>query len=114
MENENVNSQNINNDDNIVNMAIHLLGLFTGFIAPLIFLLISKKEEVKKHAKIVLNWQLTLMIYYLISLVTLIIIIGALGFAVFGTLNIIFSIVGMLKANDRILWEYPLSIRFLK
>lgn len=92
----------------------HILGIFTGFIGALIVLLVSDDQEVKAHSKKVLNWQLSLIIYYIISTILVIIIIGILFIPILMLLNLIFSIMGAVKANDGKLWDYPLSIKFLK
>ncbi len=100
--------------NNTLPILTHILGLLTGFLGPLILLLASEDKQVKKHAKIVLNWQFTLLIYFAIATVLAFILIGFLFFAVLGILNTIFSIIGAVKASEGKIWKYPLSIPFFK
>ncbi len=100
--------------NNTLPILTHILGLFTGFLGPLIILLASGEEKAKKHAKVVLNWQFSLIIYFMASTILMIILIGFLGFVVFTILNTIFSIIGAVRASEGKIWKYPLSIKFFK
>ena len=97
-----------------------------GFVIPLVGLVLPivlwqlKKDEfpsVDAHGKVVVNWLISALCYSLVSL-ALTLAIGVYGFmALFmalGIATLIFAIVGGIKANDGELWEYPLSIKFLK
>jgi uncharacterized Tic20 family protein len=44
----------------------------------------------------------------------MIILIGFLGLVVFSILNLIFSIIGAVKASEGKFWKYPISIPFFK
>lgn len=83
-----------------------------GLIVPIILWQVKKDElpGIVPHAHIVMNWMVTSLVYAAICFVLLIIVIGAFGFMVLGIATIIFAIVGGLKANDGIIWEYPGTI----
>jgi uncharacterized Tic20 family protein len=83
-----------------------------GLIVPIILWQIKKDElpGIVPHAHIVMNWMVTSLVYAAICFVLLIVVIGAFGFMVLGIATIIFAIVGGLKANDGIAWEYPGTI----
>ena len=83
-----------------------------GLIVPIILWQIKKDElpGIIPHAHIVMNWMVTSLVYAAICFVLLIIVIGAFGFMVLGIATIIFAIVGGLKANEGIAWEYPGTI----
>lgn len=100
--------------DDTLPILVHILGLLTGFLGPLIVLLVPSEENAKKHAKVVLNWQFSLLIYFIISLILMIILIGFLGFVALVTINTIFSIIGAVRASEGQIWRYPLSINFFK
>jgi len=100
--------------DKTIEILTHILGFLSGFLGPLIILLISKEKNVKKHAKVVLNWQFSFLIYVIISMILLLIFLGFLLIPILGLLNTIFSIIGAVKASEGKLWKYPLSIRFFK
>jgi len=100
--------------NNTLAVLAHVLGVFIGLWGPLIILLAAKDKNVKKHAKNALNWQLSSIIYYIVSFILMIILIGfLLLFAVY-IVNIVFSIIAAVKASEGETWKYPLSIPFLK
>lgn len=101
-------------DTKTMSVLAHVLGLFVGFIGPLIIYLVSEDNTAKSHAKYALNWQISATIYIIVSFVLVFVIVGIpLLFAV-GVINLIFSIMAAVKASHGELWKYPLSIQFLK
>jgi len=56
-------------DDKTLAIITHILGWFTGFIGPLIVLLVTQSTNVKNHAKQALNWQFSLLIYFAVAFV---------------------------------------------
>ncbi len=105
-------------EKNILAIIAHVLGLLTGFIGPLIIYLVAEDDYAKKHSKIVLNWQFSIMIYAVAAILMIITIIGALigipALIALGVMNTIFSIIGIVKASENKLWGYPLSIPFFE
>lgn len=102
----------------------HLSGLlatlFTGmgFLGPLIIWLIKKDSSsfVDYHGKEALNFQLNMLILLVISLASTVVTCGfafPLPLAV-GVINIVFSIIATLKANEGKLYEYPYIVRMVK
>jgi uncharacterized protein len=111
-----------NKDANQWAMFVHF-SLFAGYIVPLAGLLVPiilwqiKKDQypfVDIHGKIVVNWIISLIIYTAICAVLLFVVIGIVGFALLGALTIIFPIIGGIKANQGEVWEYPLTIKFIR
>ncbi|MFT7615385.1 MAG: putative Tic20 family protein [Candidatus Woesearchaeota archaeon] len=92
----------------------HILGLFTGWVGPLIIYLIADKGQGKDNAREALNWNISLIIYYAISWVLAFIIVGFVLMAVLGICHIIFSILGIVAANKGEVYSYPMTIKFLK
>jgi uncharacterized Tic20 family protein len=115
-------------EDRSLMVLTHVLGIFAGFWSGLIILLTTHDEEVKKHARVNLNWIFSAMIYnfaclllFFISIPLMLIVVGfvtiflaILGFITVGVLNLVFSIMAAVKANNGELWKYPLSIPFFK
>lgn len=110
------------NDEKQMGMFLHLSQLlnvlvpFAGVVVPIV-LWQTKKEEMPAldaHGKMVVNWLISSLIYGLISLVLVLIIIGILGIFAVAIMGIVFPIIGGIKANNGELWEYPLTIKFLK
>ena len=96
---------------------------FSGFIfpignilAPLIIWLIKKEEHpfVDDQGKEVLNFQISMTIYLLISMILCIILIGIpilIGLVIF---NFIITIIAAVSANDGIPYRYPINLRLIK
>lgn len=101
-------------NDRTLAIFTHVLALFFGFLAPLIVLLVSKSDYVKKHAKKALNWQFSRLIYSLASFILILVLVGIFFLLALAVLNLIFCIIAAVKAGNDELWDYPLSIRFFK
>ena len=111
-----------NREANQWGMFIHF-SVFAGFVVPFAGLVLPivlwqiKKDQFPicdQHGKVVVNWIISAFIYSLICLVLTLILIGALGFIALGLATIVFAVIGGIKANEGIVWEYPLTIKFLK
>ena len=98
-------------------MLSHLLGIFTGFLGPLIIWLIKKDSSpfVDDQGKESLNFQLTCLIAALICipLIPLFCIGGLLGIVV-QIFRIVFSIIGTIESNKGNAYRYPLTFRMIK
>jgi uncharacterized protein len=98
----------------------HLLGIVTWFVGPLIIWLISKDDAnkgfVTDQAKEALNFQITLTIAYVIAFILTVISLGLLFFVptLVWIANLVFCILGGLKANNGEAYRYPFAIRLIK
>jgi uncharacterized Tic20 family protein len=103
-------------DDRTMAMLAHLLSIFAGFLGPLIIWLIKKDQSpfVDDQGKEALNFQLTLLIGYIVGIVTACFIIGYLLILVLWVLAIVFGIMGALAANKGTAYRYPFNIRMVK
>ena len=89
---------------------------FGNFLAPLIIWLIKKEELpfVDDQGKEVLNFQLSMIIYFLISGILCIILIGipiVIGLVIF---CFIITIIAAISANDGKSYRYPINLRLIK
>ena len=110
-------------DEKQMGLFLHLSGLVFALFFPIgialpIVLWQTQKEKMPAldaHGKMVTNWMISATIYGAISFVLMFVLVGFLtGLAVW-LMAIIFPIIGGLKANNEgTLWEYPLTIKFLK
>jgi uncharacterized Tic20 family protein len=66
------------------------------------------------HGKMVVNWAISATIYAIASIILMFFLIGFLTFFAVAIMGIVFPIIGAIKANKGELWEYPLTIRFIK
>ncbi|WP_417238880.1 DUF4870 domain-containing protein [Bizionia sp.] len=108
--------------DNQLLVITHLSQLLTyvtgfgGLIAPLIIWATQKEKvaEMDTHGKAILNFQISLIIYSIVS-VPLILLLG-LGFLILGlicVLAFVMPIVNAIKASNGEQLYYPFSIIFI-
>ncbi|HZH33843.1 MAG TPA: DUF4870 domain-containing protein [Pyrinomonadaceae bacterium] len=95
---------------------LNLLIPFGGVILPIVLWQMKKGESpaIDWHGKMVVNWLLSCLIYGVVSFILAFVLIGFLGFLALAILSIVFPIIGGIKANNGEMWEYPLTIKFLK
>jgi len=105
-------------DQRTMALAAHLLGIFTGFIGALIIWLINKddagKAFVTDQAKEALNFQITVTIAMVISIILMIVIIGGILAPIVGVINVVFCIIAAVKANNGEAYRYPFTLRLIK
>jgi uncharacterized Tic20 family protein len=94
-----------------------LLGLIIGlsFIGPLIIYLVYRERSawVGRQAAEALNFNLTILIYFLVSLALIIIVVGFVMLAVVGIFWLVEVILASVAANNGTEHRYPLTIRFV-
>jgi len=97
-------------------MLSQLGGIILGFIGPLIVMLVfgPRNAFVKKESTEALNFQITVLIGYLISFVLMLVVIGIFLFFVVWALSLIFCVIAAVKNNQGIEYRYPINIRFVK
>ncbi|WP_239314075.1 DUF4870 domain-containing protein [Plantactinospora mayteni] len=106
-----------NSDEKTWALIAHFGGIVLGFIAPLVAMLAKGNESptVRAHAVEALNFQITWGIILIVSS-----IIGACTIVLFflpfvaWVVVLIFSIIAGMKANEGVLYRYPMSIRMIK
>ena len=87
-----------------------------GFIVPLV-LWLTKKDEVigmDKHGKAILNFKISMFIYFVISAILVIVLVGFIGLIILGILSFIYPIINAIKVNNGEEPSYPFSIEFIK
>ena len=94
----------------------HLSGILLGFIGPLIVMLVfgPRNAFVKKESTEALNFQITVLIGYVIGFVLSLILIGFFLVIAIAIASIIFIIIAAVKNNQGIEYRYPINIRFVK
>ena len=87
-----------------------------GIIVPIVIWQTQKDKipGLDAHGKMVVNWMISSTIYAIVSIVLMFFIIGFLTILAVGIMGIVFPIIGGIKANNGELWDYPLTIKFLK
>ncbi|MWB99797.1 DUF4870 domain-containing protein [Agromyces seonyuensis] len=102
-------------DEKLWATLIHIGGIFFSFIPSLIGYLILKDKGpfIRAHTATALNFQISLFIYYAVGAVLSIVIIGIFIVIAVAIVDIIFSIIAAVKANQGQPYTYPLAIKFV-
>jgi uncharacterized Tic20 family protein len=87
-----------------------------GFVAPIVIWQLKKNELplLDQHGKNAVNWLISKLIYAVVCFLLFFVIVGIPLLVVLGILGIIFPIIAGVKANNGVVWKYPLAITFLK
>ena len=96
---------------------IGLLGNGIGFLlGPLVVWFVKREESafVNEQGKEALNFQMTMLIAMILA--------GILSFALIGIptliglviVDVVFSVVAAVKANEGVAYRYPFSVRFIQ
>lgn len=110
-------------DEKQMGLFLHLSGLAFALVFPVgivlpIILWQTQRDKIPAldaHGKMVTNWMISATIYGVVSFVLMFVLVGFLTGAAVWLMAVIFPIIGALKANNEgELWEYPLTIKFLK
>jgi len=98
------------------------LSTFSGYIVPFgnvvgpLVVWLMKKDEmefVDDQAKEALNFQISILIYIVVSLVLFLVIIGIFLLAAVLIFDLIVTIMAAVKANEGVRYRYPLKITFI-
>jgi uncharacterized Tic20 family protein len=101
--------------DRVAAILTHIGGIFFSFIPALIvYLAATENPWLKENARYALNFQLTMIAAWIISLVLAIVLIGFLLMWLIGIAVFVVSIVAAVKANQGQAWPYPMTIDLIK
>jgi uncharacterized protein len=105
-------------DQKTLALITHLSGIILGFIVPLIIWLVNKdqadKAFITDQSKEALNFQITLLMVYVVGVVLSIILIGMLINMVAWVACLVLSILAGVKAQQGEAYRYPFAIRLIK
>lgn len=114
--------QPISEEDKSLAMLCHLLGIFTGFIGPLILWLVKKDSSafVGHHGREALNFQITLMLVMLglgsVTVVLMFVVVGIFLVPVMFVvpiLALVAEIIAAIAAQKGEWHRYPCCIRLV-
>lgn len=105
----------VSDNERMLSVLSHALTLIAGFLIPLIIYLLKRDESafIRAHAKESLNFQLTLLIAYIIGFLLVFMIIGIILLPLIGLVQLILVVVATINAADGKLYRYPFCIRFI-
>jgi uncharacterized Tic20 family protein len=97
-------------------MFIPILPVIGNVIAPLIIWQIKKDDYpfVDEQGKEAVNFQISMLIYGLVSGLLIFACIGAVLLPAVVIVDVVFLLIAAVKANDGHHYRYPLTIRFIK
>ncbi|WP_225763353.1 DUF4870 domain-containing protein [Stenotrophomonas sp. Marseille-Q4652] len=107
-------------DQRTMALVAHILGIFTWVVGALIVWLINKDDAGKgfvvDQAKEALNFQITMGIAFIATMILVIISFGLLFFlpGLLGIVNLVFCIIAAVKANNGETYRYPFALRLIK
>ncbi len=86
-----------------------------GFLAPLIVMLTKGPQSpyIRLHAVDSLNFQITALIYFIVSAILILVLIGIPMLIVGGIYYVVAVILGTVAASSGRSHRYPLAIRFV-
>lgn len=103
-------------DEKLWATLIHLGGILFYAVPALVGYLVLKDRGpfIREHTRQALNFQLTLLIAYVVGGILSTIFIGFLVLAAAGIVAIVFSIIAAIAANKGQWYRYPLTIEFIR
>ncbi len=105
-------------DERTLGILAHILAIVPGIgiFGPLVIWLIKKDESqfVAENAKESLNFQITIIIGWIIGWLLVAVLIGFAILAVLGILNLILVIIATIKASENKIYRYPFNLRLIK
>lgn len=96
---------------------LDLITVIGGFIVPLVIWLTQKDKVagMDMHGRMILNFQISLFIYSIISIPLIILFgLGILLLGLIGLIALILPIMNAIKVSNGEMPYYPLTIEFLK
>lgn len=104
-------------DDKNLAMLTHLSGFILSIIVPLVVWLMHKDRPEKAYlvseAKEALNFQITVLIGYVVCWILMLIVIGAFLQWVLWIANIVLCIIAAVKVSSTGTYRYPFALRLV-
>lgn len=106
------------NDDRNIALLTHLSGMIFSVIVPLIVWLIyrdrSDKAYLAEQSREALNFQITILIGYVICWILTFIVIGAIFMWLLWIANLALCIVAAVKTSSGEDYRYPVNLRLIR
>lgn len=104
------------NEERVHATTAHWLPILSSFIAPLVFYLADGPWSpfVKENARRSLNFELTLLIGYIVSGLLMVVVVGFVLYPLVWICGIIFHILAATAANRGEVYKYPITVDFVK
>jgi uncharacterized protein len=102
-------------DERNLAMLAHLLGIFSGFVGALVLWLVKRDEAgfVAEQSREALNFQITMAIAILASIMLKLVLIGFLLVPAVLVVNFVFCILAAIAASKGTAYRYPFALRLI-
>ncbi|MEJ3403160.1 DUF4870 domain-containing protein [Rathayibacter sp. YIM 133350] len=102
-------------DEKLWATLIHIGGILFGFLPALIGYLVLRDRGpfIRLHTATALNFQITLVIAYVVGWVLSLVVVGLFILLAAWVLSIVLGIIAAMKANQGQPYTYPLAIKFV-
>lgn len=106
----------LTSDETMWSMLAHFGGIVLGFVAPLIVMLTKGNESAytKNQSVEALNFQITVLIGYVVASVLSVVLIGFFLFPILLVVNLVFCVLGGMAAQKGQTYKYPVALRLVK
>lgn len=106
----------VKSEDRLLAAGIYVLSIFFPVIAPLVIWLIKKDESsfIDYHGREYFNFLISYTVYFFVSGILTIILIGFVALAVLGVMLFVFTIIAAIKAYEGNEYRFPLIFRLIK
>lgn len=103
-------------DEKLWSTLVHIGGIFFHVLPALIGYVLFKDRGpfVRQHTASALNFQLTLIIAYVVGAILTLVLVGLLILIAAVVANVVFSILAAIAANRGESYVYPLAITFAR
>ena len=114
MDTSKMNTSPSNDDKNIATIT-HIGGTVFSFVPSLIVWILKKDENpyIEDQAKEALNFQITMVLAYMLAGVLSWVLIGLIFFPVIWVLNIVFCIIAAISTSKGETYRYPFCLRLI-
>ncbi|QIZ09580.1 DUF4870 domain-containing protein [Priestia megaterium] len=108
--------QMVNQDERLFAAGIYVLSIFFPVIAPLVIWLIKKDESsfIDYHGREYFNFLISYTVYFFVSGLLTLILIGFVALAILGVMLFVFTIIAAIKAFEGNEYRFPLIFRLIK
>jgi uncharacterized Tic20 family protein len=102
-------------DEKLWSTLVHVGGILFSWIPALVGYLVLKDRGpfVRAHTATALNFQITIFIAYVVGGILSIVVIGLFIIIAAWVVDIVFSIIAAVKANQGEFYTYPVAIKFV-
>ncbi|MDQ1145434.1 putative Tic20 family protein [Bacillus sp. SORGH_AS 510] len=103
-------------DERLYAAGIYVLSLFFPVLAPLIIWLLKREQSsfIDYHGKEYFNFFISYTVYFIISGLLMIVLIGFITTPILGVMLLVFTIIAAVKAYEGNDYRFPLIFRIIK